>query len=407
MLRLLASCLTPRWIVPATVAIIGLLSVGLMALLLQDNSYAKPAYDKLECDNSISLTTVSVQSEATLAPVIHDGNEFTATSSGEPKLEKATFMMLVRNSEVHDARSSIRYVEDRFNKNFHYPWLFINDEPFSSEFVKMTRSLVSGNATYGVVPKEAWSMPNWIDRQKAEECMKTMESHKIPYGGMESYRHMCRFFSGFFYRHELLAEYDYYWRVEPNTQLYCDITYDPFTFMREKNKTYGFTITLHEHESTIETLWSTVQNFSRAHPEHIHANNALDFIVDDQKSITEGSYNFCHFWSNFEIASLKFFRSQAYGDFFDALDRSGGFFYERWGDAPVHSIAAALMVDKAEIHWFYDVGYRHQDYMHCPEPLAEFHDSGKCFCNPDQNVDGKSYSCAKEYQRMCGDQGGH
>ncbi|KAK9311396.1 hypothetical protein V1522DRAFT_416750 [Lipomyces starkeyi] len=64
------------------------------------------------------------------------------------------------------------------------------------------------------------------------------------------------------------------------------------------------------------------------------------------------------------------------------------------------------MVDKVEIHWFYDIGYRHQDYMHCPEPLAEFHYSGKCFCNPDQNVDGKSYSCTKEYRRMRGDPGG-
>ncbi|ODQ69175.1 hypothetical protein LIPSTDRAFT_108160 [Lipomyces starkeyi NRRL Y-11557] len=100
---------------------------------------------------------------------------------------------------------------------------------------------------------------------------------------MESYRRMCRFFSGFFYRHELVTEYDYYWRVEPNTQRYCDITYDPFTFMRGKNNTYGFTITLHEHESTIETLWSTVRNFSRAHPAHIHPNNELDFIVEDQK----------------------------------------------------------------------------------------------------------------------------
>lgn len=46
----------------------------------------------------------------------------------------------------------------------------------------------------------------------------------------------------------------------------------------------------------------------------------------------------CSVWSNFEIADMRFWRSKAYSDFFEFLDQKGGFFYERWGDAPVHSI---------------------------------------------------------------------
>lgn len=56
------------------------------------------------------------------------------------------------------------------------------------------------------------------------------------------------------------------------------------------------------------------------------------------------TYNRCHFWSNFEIGSLALWRSDAYLAYFDYLDKAGGFFYERWGDAPVHSIAAALFL---------------------------------------------------------------
>jgi len=44
------------------------------------------------------------------------------------------------------------------------------------------------------------------------------------------------------------------------------------------------------------------------------------------------TYNRCHFWSNFEIADLNFLRSPAYMNYFDHLDKSGGFSYERWGD---------------------------------------------------------------------------
>ena len=50
---------------------------------------------------------------------------------------------------------------------------------------------------------------------------------------------MCRFESGFFFRHELLKKYDYYWRVEPGIKLFCDVNYDPFLFMKNNNKKYG------------------------------------------------------------------------------------------------------------------------------------------------------------------------
>src|SRR5256885_10610595 len=46
-------------------------------------------------------------------------------------------------------------------------------------------------------------------------------------------------------------------------------------------------------------------------------------------------------------------------DLFTSLDKDGGFFYERWGDAPVHSIAAALMLKKNEIHFFNNIAYYH------------------------------------------------
>ena len=27
-----------------------------------------------------------------------------------------------------------------------------------------------------------------------------------------------------------MMQYDYYWRVEPDIEFFCDITYDPFAF---------------------------------------------------------------------------------------------------------------------------------------------------------------------------------
>lgn len=40
-------------------------------------------------------------------------------------------------------------------------------------------------------------------------------------GWMISYRHMCRWNSGFFYRHPRLLDFDWYWRVEPDVSDFC------------------------------------------------------------------------------------------------------------------------------------------------------------------------------------------
>ena len=56
-------------------------------------------------------------------------------------------------------------------------------------------------------------------------------------------------------------------------------------------------------------------------------NNGLPEI--DPEAMEGESYNMCHFWSNFEIAKLSWFRSKEYQDFFQMMDRSGGFWMER------------------------------------------------------------------------------
>ena len=53
-------------------------------------------------------------------------------------------------------------------------------------------------------------------------------------------------------------------------------------------------------------------------------------LPDIDPEAMEGEvYNMCHFWSNFEIARLDFFRSREYEEFFEMMDRSGGFWMER------------------------------------------------------------------------------
>ncbi len=48
----------------------------------------------------------------------------------------ATFVFLCRNSDINSVVSSVQQMEDRFNRRYHYPWVFLNEEPFTDEFKK-------------------------------------------------------------------------------------------------------------------------------------------------------------------------------------------------------------------------------------------------------------------------------
>ncbi|KAL2888808.1 glycolipid 2-alpha-mannosyltransferase [Ceratocystis lukuohia] len=304
----------------------------------------------------------------------------------------ATFVTLARNSDVWDIAKSIRQVEDRFNRRYNYDWVFMNDKPFDSTFKKVTSSLVSGQAHYAEIPKEHWSYPDWIDMDKEKKVRQDMAERKIIYGDSVSYRHMCRFESGFFFRQPIMMNYEYYWRVEPSIELFCDIHYDPFRIMAESGKKYSFVLSLYEYIETIPTLWDSTKKFIKNYPQHIAEDNSMGFLSDDGGE----TYNRCHFWSNFEIGSLSWLRSQAYLDYFDSLDKDSGFFYERWGDAPVHSIAASLMLKKDEIHFFDDIAYYHVPFTHCPTNEKKRLDL-RCHCNPKDNFDWKGYSCTSQF----------
>lgn len=86
--------------------------------------------------------------------------------------------------------------------------------------------------------------------------------------------------------------------------------------LQENSLKYGFVISIQELPKTIPTLWQETQRFMAENPKLIPASNLMPFVT-----APDGGYNLCHFWSNFEIGDLNFFRSAAYEKYFEHLDR--------------------------------------------------------------------------------------
>ncbi|KAI5780909.1 glycolipid 2-alpha-mannosyltransferase-domain-containing protein [Geopyxis carbonaria] len=313
---------------------------------------------------------------------------------GEVNRTAATLLALVRNEELNDMLQSMRDLEATWNHKFNYPWTFFNDVPFTREFKEKTQAATKAECRYELIPTDHWEMPSWINRDIMDESAAILHENGVQYSGLDSYHKMCRWNSGKFYHHPALKDIRWYWRVEPKVHFFCDVDYDVFRYMEDNDKTYGFVINLYDSPQSIETLWPQTLEFLAEHPEYIHPNNAMKWLTATSRpdhTDAAGGYSTCHFWSNFEIADMNFWRSKPYEDYFDHLDRAGGFFYERWGDAPVHSIALGLFEDKNKIHWFRDIGYQHIPYFNCPN-------SPKCGkrCIPGRFTDGNVHELAEE-----------
>ncbi|KAK4639913.1 O-glycoside alpha-1,2-mannosyltransferase 4 [Podospora bellae-mahoneyi] len=302
----------------------------------------------------------------------------------------AAFVVLARNKELDGVIQSMKSIERHFNRWYNYPYVFLNDGDFNQTFMDTVKNYTKANVEFGKVGPDMWGYPDWIDPKVAKEGINKQGDNAIMYGGMESYHFMCRFYSGFFYKHELLAKYEWYWRLEPEISYFCDITYDPFLAMIEHNKTYGFTIAVKELRETVPNIFRYASAYKRLN--NLTSQGLWEMFVEpqpdkkpeppapqlpdeilrskqpeiDPEGMEGEKYNMCHFWSNFEIARLDFFRSKAYEDFFQMMDRSGGFWMERWGDAPIHSLAAGALLAPRDIHYFRDFGYRHTTIQHCP-----------------------------------------
>ncbi|KAG8525605.1 uncharacterized protein KY384_009249 [Bacidia gigantensis] len=304
---------------------------------------------------------------------------------------RAALISLVRNSELEGLMQSMRQLEYHWNRKYNYPWVFFNDEEFSDEFKAATQNLTNAQCYYEVVPQEHWSLPDWIDEGRFMNSLEYLGAIGVGKGWMVSYRHMCRWNSGFFYKHPRLKDFDWYWRVEPDVHFFCSIDYDIFRFMRDNNLKYGFNMNILDDARSFPSLWSRTRSFINAHPEHIHPDADLDWLLDNDSPSSSssatfssagggggsGEYNNCQFFSNFEVGSLAFFRSAANEAYFNWLDRAGGFYYERFGDAPIHTLSVAMFVPKSEIWFFRDIGYQHDINRHCPPNSAH-----RCDCEP-------------------------
>lgn len=113
------------------------------------------------------------------------------TEHDEEKV-KGCFVILIRNNELEGIVSTMSQIEDTFNGKYDYPYVFLNNEEFTSEFRSTVNSLTNARVLFGIVEEEMWGYPDFINQTFAAEAREKMAEQGVAYATSESYRHMCR-----------------------------------------------------------------------------------------------------------------------------------------------------------------------------------------------------------------------
>ena len=311
-----------------------------------------------------------------------------AAASLSPPKKRLALVVLCRETDTKELIPSIRSFDLAYSLKL-YPrdLIVFSDKAWSTSAQNDVSAATLMKVIYVVLDSEnEWATPSSINRTRFDAVL----SGSNFYGNTESYRHMCRFFAGPIFLNKALAEYDFAWRMDSHVRYLCDLqTPDPIERMMSTGAVYGYVLRMTEHLHTVPTLWKTMVTYAE--------NNGL---VENLKQwgVQPGQTmpKVCHYWNNFEITRLDFFRSDAYQKLFNFLDASGGFFYERWGDAPVRTFALMLLSDPKKVLQFEDVAYQHPWWFKCTDtcrrgttPLNE----SKCVPDPEvqphQPTDGK------------------
>ncbi|CAM9689269.1 unnamed protein product [Discosporangium mesarthrocarpum] len=208
----------------------------------------------------------------------------------------------------------------------------------------------------------------------------------LPYSkrGSFGYFHMCRFFAGAGFVLPFFDDYDYYFRLDSDSSCSKDMP-DFFKRMESSGEVYLYDKVFKDAADVVEGLWNFANDYAKSRkivPTFLNDRSGGPFqplkevwskspypdckkggassrggdteLWEEVTRLDDGTQaqllpcvdDLFHpvpsFYTNFEVASLKMLRSSEYMQWFEAVDRSGGMFLHRWGDAPLRFLGLSL-----------------------------------------------------------------
>ena len=252
---------------------------------------------------------------------------------------KAAFYYLTQPQTVDYLITSLQKLHTFFTKNFSYPIIIFHESDWNMSLTGKVRANTKDKIFFQEVHFE---IPHFL-RRPVPQFVGHIYHYSI------DYRHMCRFHAKTVYEQPIIQGFDYLFRLDDDSFIQSPINYDIFLKMKQNKLIYGYHDIKPDDKIYVKGLWEATDHFILSHkikPQFFY----------------EWPYHKVYY-TNFEISRLDFWLSKEYREFVDYVDRLGGIYFHRWGDAPIKTIGVSLFVPDTKVHRFNDIHYSHGKHL--------------------------------------------
>ncbi|KZO99372.1 glycosyltransferase family 15 protein [Calocera viscosa TUFC12733] len=170
---------------------------------------------------------------------------------------------------------------------------------------------------------------------------------------------MCQFFFSGIFDHPRIRSLDYYLRLDTDSFIVDQMSYDPISLLYQDDKKYGFVAVATDPPHVTEGFFPFVRAFAKRRP-------AVQAQMEKNGWQYPENERAFAYQNNFEVVHIPSFQTPEVKGWVNAVNANPLRIYKyRWGDAPLRYAAVHMFFDvERDVEMFCDLPYYHQ--VHIP-----------------------------------------
>ena len=295
----------------------------------------------------------------------------------------AVIYFLTQKKRTHMMASALQGLYTNFVQQFpQYPVLIFHDDLDAETKDYMQQAVPHMPLTFVPI---VFSIPTNLQAFTLPERLPCS-----PHSSTIGYRHMISFHATLIHQYLFdpqhgFQDVEFLLRLDDDSSFSTPIGYDMFLLMRENKLDFGFVNTVQDDAKCVHGLWNHTLKFMQSSSSKlIHPENKKEFLKWKEGLVI---------YNNFELSRVSIWKTPLWRNYMESIEKSGGIYLKRWGDAPIHTIYVLLGVPLLRMHAFVDIAYRH-------DPFANQSASG--LPKPKSNPFALSEKCVYYDQWRCG-----
>jgi len=224
--------------------------------------------------------------------------------------------------------------------------------------------------------KENWSLPWGLQAKDFKNWSRT--------GFSVGYRHMMQWNAFRVWPYLANHGYRYAMRLDDDSYIHSNITYNLFKYMHDNGYDYGFRQAAKDYNADIMSI--------------------IESYLKENEIKPQQELNWVGYYNNFFIARVGFFEDPRVKGLLEVIDKSKLTYEQRMGDIIVHSLVVRTFLPRSKVHWFTDFTYEHMTLTGKKWPAAGCPQNGGVSRGTEQSQEDWDIFINKFRERFSGDE---